>query len=239
MSARKPPRKPGAKTTVETLWGVPLLRKRYPQADHVNPDLVDLFQTHRVANDRSRSPVYVSRDDLLLRYGNEPPVQRLFSFISESIHEVASAVNAPFWQQGPSRKMQLSIVGAWFQIQNDQGFHEVHNHGNCSWCGVYYAQVDPVETRRAHPSLGADNGITRFYGPPLDWIGGAYMDAGNLYLQSTTYDSEPEDGVLVVFPSHLKHAAMPYEGERDRIIVSFNAQVHGDQGDEVFDYSFS
>jgi uncharacterized protein (TIGR02466 family) len=229
----------GESTSVQTHWGIPLLRRRFPDADHVNPQLVELFQTHRAANDRSGGPVYASRDDVLMRYGNEAPVQRLFSFISDSIHEVAGALNAPIWQQTSSRKMQLSIVGAWFQIQNGRGFHEVHSHGNCSWCGVYYVQADPAPVRHAHPNLGASNGMTRFYGPALDWIGGAYMDAGNLYLQSTTFDSAPDPGTLVVFPSHLKHAALPYEGERDRIIVSFNAQVHGDQGDAAFDYSFS
>jgi hypothetical protein len=226
-------------TAVQYLWGIPMLRKRFSQANTVNRVLIDLFEAHRTANDRSDTSVYASPDDLLIRYGNEASMERLFGFISESVHEVASAVNAPLWQRGPSHKMQISIVGAWFQIQNRRGTHEVHSHGNCSWCGVYYVQADPAVTRRAHPELGELNGVTRFYGPSLDWIGGAYMDAGNLYLQATTFDSEPEAGTLVLFPSHLKHAALPYEGEQDRIIVSFNAQIHGDQGDQVFDYSFS
>lgn len=82
------------------------------------------------------------------------------------------------------------------------------------------------------------NGVTRFYGHQMDIIGGAFMDSGNLYLQNTGFDSKPEEGMLCVFPSHLKHTAMPYVGKKDRIIVSFNAQVAGDQADEVLDYSF-
>ena len=58
------------------------------------------------------------------------------------------------------------------------------------------------------------NGITRFYDHHTDVIGGAYMDSGYLYLCATGFDSEPEEGVLYVFPSHLKHTAMPYEGEK-------------------------
>ena len=99
-------------------------------------------------------------------------------------------------------------------------------------------QVDEENIRENHPQLGAMNGLTRFYGQNIDIIGGGYMDSGNLYLQSTTFDSKPEEGVLCVFPSHLKHTAMPYVGEKDRIIVSFNVQIHGDQGDALFDYSF-
>jgi hypothetical protein len=147
-------------------------------------------------------------------------------------------MNGEAWQHSRSKKMNMEIIGAWFQIQNGQGFHETHTHGNCCWSGVYYVQVDEDEKRKSHATLGELNGITRFYGHHADVIGGAYMDSGNLYLQSTAFDSRPEEGVLCVFPSHLKHMAMPYEGEKDRIIVSFNAQVHGDQGDEVFNYSF-
>jgi hypothetical protein len=30
--------------------------------------------------------------------------------------------------------------------------------------------------------------------------------------------------------------AMPYEGEKDRIIVSFNVQIHSSQGDQIFGF---
>ncbi len=222
---------------IHNLWPTPILRKKFPQHRQVNPQLARLFYEHRRANDKVNGPVYSSTDDLLLRY-NEPALNQLFKFISDSVFEIASAVNATFWEYSRSKKMHMNVVGAWFQIQNGYGFHETHNHGNCSWSGVYYVQADDQKTRENHESLGPMNGITRFYGHHVDIIGGGYMDSGNLYLQSTSFDSKPEEGVLVVFPSHLKHMALPYEGKKDRIIVSFNAQVHGDQGDELFSYNF-
>ena len=222
---------------IHNLWPTPILRKKLPQHQALNSQLAELFYEHRRVNDKVNAAVYSSSDDLLSRY-NEPSLNQLFKFISDSVFEIASAVNAPFWQHSRSSKMSMNVVGAWFQIQNGHGFHEMHNHGNCSWSGVYYVQVDDQKTRESHPTLGAMNGITRFYGHHVDVIGGGYMDSGNHYLQSTSFDSQPEAGVLVVFPSHLKHMALPYEGDKDRIIVSFNAQVHGDQGDELRDYSF-
>ena len=36
----------------------------------------------------------------------------------------------------------------------------------------------------------------------------------------------PEDGMLVIFPSYLKHMAFPYKGEKNRVVVSFHAQVN-------------
>ena len=55
------------------------------------------------------------------------------------------------------------------------------------------------------------------------------MPGSELYARTTS--------VLVVFPSHVKHMAFPYSGERDRVIVSFHAQVHGET-DLKYNYEF-
>jgi hypothetical protein len=41
----------------------------------------------------------------------------------------------------------------------------------------------------------------------------------------------------VLFPSWLAHKAMPYVGDQDRMIISFNASVHASQGDQIHGYS--
>ncbi len=124
----------------------------------------------------------------------------------------------------------------WFQCSNEGAFHDVHTHGNCTWSGVYVVQVDDPETRVRHPVYGATNGITRFYGPPFAALGGAYVDIANAYLQSPHRDVEPVPGQLTIFPSWLARQALPYAGEADRIIISFNASVHAAR---LHDYSSS
>ena len=86
----------------------------------------------------------------------------------------------------------------------------------------------PLE-RSAGTSLAASC-VTRFYGPPFAQLGGAHVDIGNAYLQPPHVDVAPEPGQLILFPSWLAHQALPYDGERDRLIVSFNASVHAAQG---------
>lgn len=228
-----------ANKNIQMLWPTPILRQLFPEHKKVNRALVKLFTEHRRAdanNDKDAS-IYSSSDDLLMKY-DDPALIELFSFISQSVFNLSVEMNGEIWKNSVSKKMNMEVVGAWFQIQNGHGFHETHNHGNCAWSGVYYVQVDEEKKRESNKRLGAMNGITRFYGHHMDAIGGGYMDSGNLYLQSTGFDSKPEEGMLCVFPSHLKHTAMPYEGDKDRIIVSFNVQVHGDKGDAVFDYNF-
>ena len=154
------------------------------------------------------------------------------------IFDVASSVNASAWAAMPQARLSMEVVGAWFQVQNRYGFHDIHTHGNCSWSGVYYVQIDDEAKRASHPNLGPRNGVTRFYGPALHLLGGAYQDLGNAYMQQGTLDVQPQAGTLIVFPSWLNHKAMPYDGDKDRIIISFNAQVHGEQGNKAFDYGF-
>jgi uncharacterized protein (TIGR02466 family) len=220
---------------LHTLWPTPILVKTFPDHRTVNPELAELFYKHRESFGDASKNVYSSQDDLLQRY-DHPALKQLFAFISNSVFEVASAMNKPLWQQTKVSNLQMHVVGAWFQIQNRFGFHDIHNHGNCSWSGVYYVQIDDVAKREAHETLGPRNGITRFYSHQLSLLGGAHIDMGNAYLQQSTFDITPEEGGLIVFPSWLNHKAMPYDGEKDRIIISFNAQVHGEG--KHLDYDF-
>ncbi len=224
--------------SVQFLWPTPILQRKFDNHESVNAELVKLFLEHRQQDGDSEGNVYSSDDNLLQRYNANEPLKELFNFISQGVFEIAQSVNAPIWQQLGSQRLNMNIVGAWFQIQNNFGFHDIHNHGNCSWSGVYYVQIDEAAKREAHAVLGKQNGLTRFYGPQLQLLGGAHMDLGSSYLQRSNFDVVPEAGTLVVFPSWLSHKALPYDGEKDRIIISFNMQVHGEKGNKAFGHGF-
>jgi uncharacterized protein (TIGR02466 family) len=226
-------------------WPVPLSTHIHPQAQDINPVLARAFQAMRFADQvhdhghdqpsAAPKPFYASHDQLLQRV-DLPEFQQLVNFIADALQKTVMAANAQVWPAG-RMALQLQLVGCWFQIQNGMTFHDVHTHGNCSWSGVYYVQVDEESLRVQHPQLGERNGVTRFYGPYSQWQGGAHMDVGNAYLQKNTLDVAPEAGKLVIFPAYLPHMAMPYAGEKDRIIVSFNAQVHTSGSDQLFSYA--
>ncbi|WP_425145824.1 putative 2OG-Fe(II) oxygenase [Deinococcus sp.] len=226
-----------AASDLKLLWPTPLLQRELPGHAAVNAGLLDLFARHRQQVPGPPGNVYSSSDDLLARY-SDPHLQALFAFVSQAVFDVASRVNAAAWAALPAARLRMEVVGAWFQVQNRYGFHDIHTHGNCSWSGVYYVQIDDEALRARHPHLGARNGVTRFYGPLWSLLGGAYQDLGNVYLQQGTFDVQPSAGTLIVFPSWLNHKAMPYDGEQDRVIVSFNAQVHGAAGDRAAGYGF-
>jgi hypothetical protein len=222
---------------LRSLWPTPVSVSRYPEAAHSNELLARVFKAMRISDSAANQAAafYSSSDDLMQRV-DLPEFQQLFSYIAEALQKTVNAANADVWPRA-KLSLKLEVAGAWFQIQNHGAFHDIHSHGNCSWSGVYYVQIDAPEQRRQHPVLGALNGMTRFYGPYQNWLGGAYMDMGNAYLQQPHFDVCPEAGMLVLFPAYLNHKAMPYDGAADRIIVSFNAQIHGMQGDRLFPYA--
>lgn len=220
-------------TGQHSLWPVTMGLYRFAAAAELNPLLVRIFGALRSTQAHTRgepdaAAFFASEDDLMQRV-QVPEWQPFVRFVLESLQQTVAAANLGAWPPG-RLSMRIEIAGMWFQCSNRGAFHDAHNHGNCSWSGVYYLQIDADELRRAHPVYGILNGATRFYGPYLDRLGGAYVDLGNAYLQSPHEDVQPEQGLLVVFPSYLAHKALPYEGKLDRIILSFNAAIHSAEG---------
>jgi hypothetical protein len=220
---------------LHALWPTPIGVHRLPAADELNPLLVRIFGVLRAQQEGAEPrPFFASSDDLLKRI-RLPEWQAFVRFAVESLRDTVTQANRAVWPaEGAAQglPLQLAIDGMWFQVSNRGAFHDVHTHGNCSWSAVYCVQVDPESRRVQHPTYGAANGVTRFYGPPFGHLGGAHVDLGNAYLQPPHVDLAPLPGQLVLFPAWLAHQALPYDGEADRVIVSFNASVHAAQGDD-------
>lgn len=216
------------------LWPTPVGLHQHADADALNPLLARVLGVLRATQGHARGAApgafFASDDDLLQRV-RLPEWQGFVRFVVESLRDTVSAANRGAWPAA-GVDLRVAIEGMWFQCSNRGAFHDVHTHGNCSWSGVYCVQVDAAAQRTVHPVYGAANGVTRCYGPPFAQLGGAHVDLGNAYLQPPHVDIEPRPGQLLLFPSWLAHQALPYDGEADRIIISFNASVHAAGGDD-------
>jgi uncharacterized protein (TIGR02466 family) len=143
-------------------------------------------------------------------------LQKFRAHVEDLIGTVAHAVNEPFWPEGA--QAEVEVVESWYHITQNGGYHDTHSHPNCSWCGIYYLQ-------EGESSIEGRNGVNRFYDPRH----GAdhYQDAGTAYLSADGFmDFAPLAGQIIIFPSYLKHAAMPYFGDSDRVVLAFNCQVN-------------
>jgi Putative 2OG-Fe(II) oxygenase len=215
------------------LWPTPIGVHRLPGAEALNPLLARVFGALRAQQEAgARRPFFASGDDLLQRI-RLPEWDGFVRFVVEALRDAVTQANRDAWPAAGAAQglpLRLAIDGMWFQVSNHGAFHDVHTHGNCSWSAVYCVQVDAEARRASHPTYGAANGVTRFYGPPFAQLGGAHVDLGNAYLQPPHVDVAPVPGQLVLFPASLAHQALPYDGELDRVVVSFNASVHAAQG---------
>ena len=221
-------------------WKTSIGVHMFDQAEKINPLFDRIFKTMRATDverpSGEKPGFYASQDDLLNRV-KLSEWNDFLQFVVASLRDTACVANQGVW---PAEQvdLQIGIQGIWFQISNSGVSHDIHTHGNCSWSGVYVVSVDDDDTRCKHPVYGRLNGATRFYSPLFERLGGAYMDFGNAYLQSSVVDFEPVPGRLIEFPSWLPHQAMAYEGSSDRVIVSFNASIHRkSDGDAVSRYS--
>lgn len=145
-------------------------------------------------------------------------VQALVSWIDNCVRAAVAKVNGG---SVPPNQLQVNFNESWFHITNDGGFHDAHSHGNCSWCGIFYLDAGNAADVPPEGSGVAGNGVNRFYSP-MGW-GGMVRDFGNSYLGRGYLDVQPTNGRMVIFPSHLLHSALPYRGDKDRIIISFNS----------------
>jgi uncharacterized protein (TIGR02466 family) len=144
-------------------WPVPMATHRFSEAAEVNAVLARVFTVMR-ATDPHYQPgrsFYASSDDLLQRV-DLPEFAALIRFIAQALQSTVKQANAGVWPQG-RHGLQLELTGVWFQIQNGDAFHDIHTHGNCSWSGVYYVQIDPQQARATHTARPNDRCFARLH----------------------------------------------------------------------------
>ena len=222
------------------LWPATISRRRLENYREINAELIRLFRWYQRENSNSETPGsgFISPDNFANDIDNRA-LDSLKSFITDGVYEISGRLNEKYWKRFALKTLRVDVTGMWFQISNGFTFHETHVHGNCSWSGVYYVQAGSAsKSNDDRMANGMLNGVTRFYGPHLEESAAGHGDWGNYYLQDNTWTSYPEDGVLVIFPSYLKHMAFPYNGKEDRIIVSFHAQVNSDS-EIKYQYGFN
>jgi uncharacterized protein (TIGR02466 family) len=212
--------------TPRQFWATPFYQRVWQDQPTEAPGIVaHLYdikarETARIASGiapaaKSATGLFESNFDLFA--SPHPGLARLVAFVTETVREAVAHVNGS--RLNPER-LKVTIPDSWFHVTTDGGFHDAHFHGGCSWCGIYYLQSSDLGRG---PERGAPNGGNRFYSPLA--AGGGYKDLGNQYLDVTYVDPPPRDGLLILFPSYLLHSALPYRGERDRIVISFNCRI--------------
>ncbi|HET9625476.1 MAG TPA: TIGR02466 family protein [Kofleriaceae bacterium] len=104
-------------------------------------------------------------------------------------------------------------LAAWANVLRRGDYFTPHAHPDAAWSGVLY--VDAGDSGEAH------GGFLSFRDPRA---GAGMVEAASNRFDASTMHHYPRTGALVVFPAWLVHWVVPYQGERPRISVAFNAR---------------
>ncbi|MFI4987837.1 MAG: tetratricopeptide repeat protein [Alphaproteobacteria bacterium] len=143
---------------------------------------------------------------------SDPPVAALQRFIEESVREYHATALAPGRHPLAPVPPAAWRLHGWGVVLRASGYQTPHFHPEAVVSGVYYVQIPAVVKTRQD----GEAGFIKF-GPPIDGTPGA--GAGDTPL---TTSFQPEEGMIILFPSYFWHYTIPFESAEDRICVAFD-----------------
>jgi len=139
-----------------------------------------------------------------------------FRFWSEILNPVQQFISL----HTPVFNYDTNLHSLWYNVNRKNHFNFLHNHPDrCFVSGIYYLKV-PKDIHNA--------GDISFEGPDelQKWIPfyqGPFAQHNE--FNSNSYYIKPNEGLLILFPSHLRHRVYPNLTDEPRISIAFNVEV--------------
>ena len=139
---------------------------------------------------------------------SEPNIKNLCKLFSSASTQALLHLSPSF----PIDKYNLEAKG-WVNIGSKLSFNYPHNHSGYSLSGIYYVKAS---------KMTKDSGLLQFLDPRGDVQ--PYSNGVPELKQSFSNNLtiHPEDKILIIFPSWLKHWVTPNLEEEDRISIACN-----------------
>jgi hypothetical protein len=207
---------------VQPFFAVPFGFSQLENCAQLNAELRALFLQREAEGAKYANPRpltqrngQVFESNFQLFRGEEPAVQQLKQFCWSNLLGIISELCT---YDQPTMRRLLIYSDSWFHVTRRGGFFGLHNHPMASWSGVYC--VSPGE----HDADKPESGILAFLNPGTP--SAMYLDAATAGMRGPFGTGiryvKFEPGQLVLFPSWVMHDVKPFEGEGERITVSFN-----------------
>jgi uncharacterized protein (TIGR02466 family) len=145
-----------------------------------------------------------SEPNLLEWKGEE--INGLVTEIQAAIEQVIAATSG---DQGFRGYLKLN---AWANVLRRGNYNTIHNHPESTWSGVYYVDVGTTATENPL------SGVLELMDPRpfVEMVATPGQPFGR------PVRIQPENGLMVLFPSWLYHQVHVYSGEGVRIAIAFN-----------------
>jgi uncharacterized protein (TIGR02466 family) len=110
------------------------------------------------------------------------------------------------------QRWQLAV---WGVILGAQGHQVPHIHPDAWVSGVYYASLPPIVSRAGESCAG----WIEFGQPPAEFRAGG---------RHAVRAIQPEEGLMLLFPSYFYHRTIPYASEGERVSIAFDVVPRAD-----------
>lgn len=215
-----------------TLWPTPIGLHRHAAADEPNPllarVLTALRATQRHAGGEAESAFFASDDDLLRRI-QLPEWQAFVRFLVDGLRDTVTAADRGAWPAagaGAGLALQVAIEGLWCQTSHRGTFHDVHTHGKAPgpvsmWC----RSTSPRRARRSRSTARptASPGCTA---RPSRRSAAPMSTSAMPTCSRRMWTSSRCPGSCCCFRPGWPTRPCPKDGERERIVIAFDASVH-------------
>ena len=104
----------------------------------------------------------------------------------------------------------------WVNINPQHGFNVPHDHPGYTWSGVYYVLLPEKKDPKGR------SGSIELLDPRTNTAAFATDIARKSAYFSPKRTINPKNGMILIFPSYLRHWVYPNEEEEDRISMAFN-----------------
>ena len=195
---------------VKLAFATPIYKQVVPQSASLNQSLRKLILAKRGAGGgSSRSNVGGWQSSYDFMSWGDPAIQTISAHLQE-------AFGAVMEKELGHRAFDCRLsVTAWANVNENGNFNRHHTHANNHWSAVYY--VDLGEADESYPANGAIEFID-----PRPAVGVFEVEPS---LSVSTWTIQPEPGLLLMFPSWLRHGVLPFYGKGTRISVAFNLRA--------------
>lgn len=200
----------GDQPEISPVFATPLLRKQWRDMEKLNEGLARIileWRHHSQSADAGNVQGWQSTPDFLqLDY---PEVRQLGEYIYQAFANLLEA------QLGTSEVESKLDLECWASVRASGNYSRIQAHSGCHWSGFYHVTVGNSDPARS------PNGAIQF----LDPRGG--IPTGRTYgmAQGVSELVQPEPGMMLMFPSWLRHGVLPVYGEGEWIAVAFNITI--------------
>ncbi len=196
------------------LFATPVLMIKPPEAAEINEPLIAAIRAERDKDpgvQRSNLGGWHSQNGMTTWGGK--PAQRL-----AELAIAAAGPNMVDVSSGRKRVVQWS-VDMWANINQPGDSNQLHCHTGSFWSGAYYPDPGGCEVEGCGGELVLEDPRypTAFMATPSILF--RNPDGTPMPVQATI---RPQAGLLILFPSWLRHSVRPHGGNRERISVALN-----------------